>query len=134
MKEASGIMYTIGKVFSVIEIVLSSMLLLAGILCRVFAEEIYREQSGRSFTLADVKAVSVGLIIAASISLVIVFVVLMLANNAKAKLKNNKKDLAPHIIMIVIGVFGDIFYLLGGVFGIVAETSVNQNQDFNNIE
>ncbi|MBR6071475.1 MAG: hypothetical protein IKP77_01415 [Acholeplasmatales bacterium] len=129
MKDASRIMYTIGKVFSVIEIVISSIMLLAGILCRVFSVEIYNEQKGRSFTLDDVKALSTSLIVIASISLIIVFIVLILANNAQKKLKNNKKDIAPHIIMIVIGVFGDIFYLLGGVFGIVAE-----NEDNNTIE
>lgn len=127
MKDASRIMYTIGKVFSIIEIVISAILLLAGILCRVFAEEIYNEQKGRSFTLEDVKALSITLIVFASISLIIVFIVLILANNAQKKLKNNKKDLAPHVIMIVIGVFGDIFYLLGGVFGIVAENEDNNN-------
>ena len=130
MKDVSRIMYTIGKVFSVIEIVLSSLFLVVGILIRSFAEEIYNHQGKEKvFSVGEVRQLGLIFIITSAIAVVICFVVLIIASIAKKKLDNEKKDLLPHIVMIVIGVFGDIFYLLGGVFGIVAETSEVNNQD-----
>ena len=97
---------------------------------RSFAEEIYNHQGKEKvFSVGEVRQLGLIFIIISAIAVVICFVVLIIASIAKKKLDNEKKDLLPHIVMIVIGVFGDIFYLLGGVFGIVAETSEVNNQD-----
>ena len=40
---------------------------------------------------------------------------------------SDKTENAPHILMIIIGIFGDIFYLLGGIFGLVAEHENEEN-------
>ena len=128
MKDVSRIMYTIGKIFSVIEIALSTLFVAGGILFRVNAEEIYKHQ-GRTGTLTagDFRQIGLIIIITGALFLLICTVVFIIATIAQRKLKNDKKDLVPHIIMIVIGVFGDIFYLLGGVFGIVAEQETEEN-------
>ncbi len=127
MKEASKIMYVIGKVFNIIGIFLYGILIALGIIVRQFAKEIYeRITPGATYTEADVKIVGTVFMIIGIVAIVITIIVLILAAYARRKLNNNQRDLAPHIIMIVIGVFGSLFYLLGGVFGLVAESDEGQ--------
>ena len=124
MKEASKIMYVIGKVFNIIGIFLYGILIAFGIIVRQFAKEIYeRRTPGATYTEADVRIVGTTLMVIGIVAIIITLIILILASVAKSKLDNNRKDIAPHVLMIVIGVFGDLFYLLGGIFGIVAETS-----------
>ena len=46
---------------------------------------------------------------------------MLLAVKAQRALDNKLKEDWPHVLMIIVGIFGDLFYLLGGVFGLVAE-------------
>ncbi|MCR5647058.1 MAG: hypothetical protein K6F81_02110 [Acholeplasmatales bacterium] len=127
MKEASKIMYTIGKVFNIIGLFLYGFLIAFGIIARQFANEIYeRRTPGATYTEADVRIVGTTLMVIGIVAIIITLIIFILATVAKKKLNNNTKDIAPHVIMIIIGVFGDIFYLLGGIFGVVAETTENQ--------
>ena len=127
MKEASKIMYTIGKVFNIIGLFLYGLLIAFGIIARQFAKEIYeRRTPGATYTEADVRIVGTTLMVIGIVAIIITLIIFILATVAKNKLNNNTKDIAPHVIMIIIGVFGDIFYLLGGIFGVVAETTENQ--------
>lgn len=127
MKNASSIMYTIGKVFNIIGLFLYAGLMALGIVARALAKDIYeRRTPGATYTEADVRIVGTVLMVIGIVMIFVSLVVLIIASIAKSKLKNNNRDIAPHVVMIVIGIFGDIFYLLGGVFGVVAETSENQ--------
>ncbi len=129
MKTASSIMYTIGKVFNIIGFFLNALFIALGILIKAFAKEIFeRRTAGATYTEADIKIVGTTLMVFGIIAFVVSFVVFILATIAKSKLKNEKRDIVPHVIMIIIGVFGDIFYLLGGVFGVIAEADQEENR------
>ncbi len=122
MKVASKIMYTIGKVINIIEIILHMIIITAGILIINLAEKIFESQSNpNKYSVDEIRNAGTLLLVIGIVFLIVAIVILVLASIAQSKLDNNKKDNAPHIVMIVIGVFGDIFYLLGGVFGLVAE-------------
>ncbi len=127
MKTASKVMYTLGTIFNIIGIFLWAIFIVLGILTRTFSKDIFeRRTAGATYTEADVKIVGTVLMVTGIIAIVITIIVLILAAYARRKLNNNQRDLAPHIIMIVIGVFGSLFYLLGGVFGLVAESDEGQ--------
>ena len=129
MKSVSGIMYTIGKVFNIIGFFLNAIFIALGIIIKAYAKEIFeRRTAGATYTEADIKIVGTTLMVFGIIAFVVSFVVFILATIAKSKLKNEKRDIVPHVIMIIIGVFGDIFYLLGGVFGVIAEADQEENR------
>ena len=123
MKNASKILYTVGKVVNVIEIVLTSLALVFGVLVLIFGRQIIPDIP----MIIDITAIATGtgFTVGGVVALIISIVTLVLANNATRALENGTVDNAPHIVMIVIGVFGDIFYLLGGIFGIVSENTEN---------
>ena len=125
MKQASSIMYTIGKVFNIIGIVVCGLLLILPIVMMAMPEEIYNQQRASDFnrlTVDQIKVLGVGVLIGLIIALIVEIVILVLAIYAKKKLNNNTKETAPHIIMIIIGALGgSIFYLIGGILGLVAE-------------
>ena len=123
MKNASKILYTVGKVVNVIEIVLTSLALVFGVLVLIFGRQIIPDIP----MIIDITAIATGtgFTVGGVVALIFSIVTLVLANNATRALENGTVDNAPHIVMIVIGVFGDIFYLLGGIFGIVSENTEN---------
>ena len=123
MGNASKILYTVGKVVNIIEIVVTSLMLLLGVAVMIFGEAIaVNFQAVASFLNM---ATGTGFTIGGAVALVLSIVTLVLANNATRALENGVTENAPHIVMIVVGVFGDIFYLLGGIFGLVAENTEN---------
>ena len=123
MGNASKILYTVGKVVNIIEIVMTSLMLLLGVAVMIFGEAIaVNFQAVASFLNM---ATGTGFTIGGAVALVLSIVTLVLANNATRALENGVTENAPHIVMIVVGVFGDIFYLLGGIFGLVAENTEN---------
>ncbi|MBO4572826.1 MAG: hypothetical protein J5762_03560 [Clostridia bacterium] len=121
MGSASKILYTVGKVVNIIEIVMTSLMLLLGLVVMIFGETVAANIEALSGMLT--MASGTGFTIGGAVALVISIVTLVLANNATRALDNGVKENAPHIVMIVIGVLGDIFYLLGGIFGLVAENT-----------
>lgn len=121
MGSASKILYTVGKVVNIIEIVMTSLMLLLGLVVMIFGETVAANIEALSGMLT--MASGTGFTIGGAVALVISIVTLVLANNATRALDNGVKENAPHIVMIVVGVLGDIFYLLGGIFGLVAENT-----------
>ena len=129
MKDASKIMYTIGKVFNIIGIVLTALLIVLPIIMIAMPEEVYNQQKATDMnrmTVEQIKVFGVGLLIGIIIAVVVLIVSLCLATYAKKRLDNNTKDTVPHVIMIILGVFGSIFYLIGGILGLVAEENEKQ--------
>lgn len=123
MGNASKILYTVGKVVNIIEIVMTSLMLLLGLVVMIFGETVAANIEALSTMLT--MASGTGFTIGGAVALVISIVTLVLANNATRALDNGIKENAPHVVMIVIGALGDIFYLLGGIFGLVAENTEN---------
>ena len=133
MKKASGIMYTIGKVINIIEIVCNAILVLFGALIIANKEDLFAElikdPANNITSVSQVNSIGLTLLIAGIVACVISIVILILAIKAKKAISQNKKGITPHIVMIVVGVFGDIFYLLGGIFGLVATTQQEQHNN-----
>ena len=124
MKEASKIMYTIGKIFNIIGLVITSLTLVLPIILIAMPDEIYKQQKtidGTKLSVEQIQALGVGTLVAVIIGIVLLIVALCLASYAKRKLNNNTREIAPHVIMIIVGVFASIFYLIGGILGLVAE-------------
>lgn len=121
MKNASKVMYLIGKIINIIEIVVASLLLASAIFV-IGAPDQFVGKVDKITTVEEAKALGITLLVIAIVILIVSIVILVLANKAKKSLDNGATDNKPHIVMIVIGVLGgDIFYLLGGVFGVIAE-------------
>ena len=120
MKTASKIMYTIGRIFNIIAIIACVILIVVGIVAMVAPGKL-ADASDEIATAAEAKAMGMSILITGVVLFVVYTVICAIAGHAKKALNNNKTENAPHILMIIIGIFGDIFYLLGGIFGLVAE-------------
>ena len=114
MKIASKIMYKIGRVFNIIEFVAFIIIAVSGAIFLI---------TGTSVN-DDSQVSGLGLLIFGIVAAIISYIVLRLATKSIKALDNKKVENKPHIIMIVIGVISeDWFYILGGIFGLIAENS-----------
>ena len=120
MGKASKIMYTIGRIFNIVGIVISAIVLLLGMIFTIIGGV----ENAADDNTAALLASGLSMLVSGIICLAIEIVVFVLASKASKALENNTTENKPHIIMIVVGAVGsDIFYLLGGIFGLVAENS-----------
>lgn len=121
MKNASRIMDTVGMVFNIIGLVL---VLIGAILFGVvaFNQDLINKIAQDSSQTADfVKNIVLVYFIFLCVELVVEALVLVVAIKALKNLKEDNGRIASHVMLIVIGIVGfDIFYLLGGIFGVVA--------------
>ena len=128
MGKATKMLYTVGKVFNIIEIILSVLGLTAGILAVVFNNDIGERLLAGGLNMVNsvdgIRFTGWGLIVSSAIMLLVSSVVLALATRAYDSINNGRVDITPHVVMIVVGVFGNIFYLIGGVMGIFDESAV----------
>ncbi|MBO4554973.1 MAG: hypothetical protein J5713_04250 [Clostridia bacterium] len=121
MKSASKAMYTIGRVFNIIALIGMIIVLAVGIFFMVTGKTVTGTDENGAEVELDGRAVGVIMTAVGAVFSVIYLVLILLAGHARKALNNDKTENAPHILMIIIGIFGDIFYLLGGIFGLVAE-------------
>lgn len=121
MKSAAKIFYLIGFIFNILALVIGILLLVllavsvnnAEIIARVVTQTGYGEQLVREMILA--------LIITLSIALLLDIIAIILTLKARKDLIDNNGKLSTHIILLVGGVLtGNLFYLLGGIFGVSA--------------
>lgn len=129
MKKASRILYIIGNVFNIIEIVCSIIMTALGALMmakpETFAEEFAKHNIAELTEVAQVQALGVAVIAIAIISVLFKLVIMFLANKAIKNLDENKTTKGIHIAMLVIGILdGDILYLIAGILALC----VNQEQ------
>lgn len=124
MKQGSSILYLIGNIINAIGIVLMVIL---GVICIAGAGSIDTVPDAYpTYTLEEYQALTKGVGVFLLVYAVICLIVYILASKARKAVNNDTKELKPHIIMIVIGVIGsNLFYLIGGILGIVSETSSN---------
>ncbi len=120
MKTASKVMYTIGRIFNILAIIACVILIVVGIIAMVMPGKL-AESSDDITTADEEKAMCMTILITGAFLFVVYVVICALAGHARKALNNNKTENAPHIIMIIVGIFGDIFYLLGGIFGLIGE-------------
>ena len=121
MAKLANKMYTIGKIINLVIIAASLVVFILGLVFDLSPSSI---SVGGSSTAGEIKDDGLTMLLAGGIPLVVSFVVFLLALKAQSTFNNGVKNIAPHIVMIIIGAVGwNFFYTLGGVFGINAEYS-----------
>lgn len=109
MRNAARTMYKIGRIFSFVLLGLTALLLV------IFSILMIVEAVNGHFPA------HLGSVIWYVIWLALVIVMIILASKAIKAIAQDEKAVAPHVTMIVAGaISGDIFYLLGGIFSLVA--------------
>ena len=125
LTKASSVLYTVAKVFNIIEIVcvvLVSIISLAGIAMKddVWAR-LDAETQSQLVNIDGMVAMLSGLLIACIIGLVIQIVILVFGKKGKAALGTT--NTTPHVVVLVFAVLGGgIFYLLASIFGLVVSS------------
>ena len=131
MKRLSQIMYTIGRVFNFVGIAIFLGMLIFGILTMVMPDlqrDIAMSDAVSASTVSEARAFGLIFLIVGAVFFVVFSVMFGLATYAKRALDNERKDIAPHILMIIIGSFGNFFYVAAGATGIVAEHQPPDNE------
>lgn len=120
MKDASRILYKIGNIINIIGIVAGAILAIIFFVGFGAIDANTAAELGKTLKEAQTLYLTWG--IAMTVCVVIWIVVLCLARKAIKALNDNSNSITSHVIMIVVGVIGSsIFYLLGGIFGVIAE-------------
>ena len=120
MKTASKVMYVIGMISNVLVLILSIVLLIISIIGLAnpeFANQLKQniEASGIPFTGVLESGLGFGIYLFVSN-----LIVILLARRAIRNLNEGNGRVGAHIILLIGGVIcWDIFYVLGGIFGIV---------------
>ncbi len=133
MKNASKTMFNIGNIFTIIYIGLGALLLLIGIIVCVVGGIGLAAANGDAQAEASTAAAigAGGTCIGWGIYFLVTSIVcLVLVKKAKRELadesKSNKK---PFIVTIVVGaIASNVFYVLAGIFGLIAEGQQGQQQ------
>lgn len=120
MKKASSVLYTIGNVFNIIALII--FILVA--CCVGVIDELPSNYDGTMTLNEYITAMRIVFIVFA----VIQAAVLAAGLKAKKAVNDERKQYAPHVVMIVIGIIGSsLLYLIGGILGLLSENSMNNN-------
>lgn len=111
MKTAAKVMYLIGTIFAIIGFIFMIVLVVIGVI-------------GLTNPDAQVEdSQMVAYIVTGIILSIIYLIAILIGNKGRKSLGNGKVNIAPHVLSIVFGALGgDIFFLLGGIFGLVGES------------
>ena len=133
MKNASKTMFNVGHIVTIIYLILGALLAIIGIFVLIFgvgalavaAGDAEAERSAAAAVGAGGTCIAWGIYF-----LVTSIVCLILVGKAKKELadesKSNKK---PFIVAIVVGaIASNVFYVLAGIFGLIAEGQQGQQQ------
>ena len=128
MKSASRVLYIVGRVFNVVTMIFSLIGIILGILFIALKGQIAEACADLEYfnTPKEIEVIGIVFLVSSIIGLLVYVVIFILATNASKKLKEGSTEVAPHVLMLIVGLFGDIFYLLGGIFGIVAANDVER--------
>lgn len=114
MKKASKVMYIIALVLTIIGLILAIFLDISGVLA--MTGQTSGQAPDATMTWAQAGALVLGFGIYLTIDCIISIIFLVWAKKSVGK-----GTTLPHILAIVIGVLGgDVFLILGGIFGILA--------------
>ena len=126
MKKASGVMYLLGKIFEIIEIIFSAFVALIGAVAIARKEEVFQKivESGNTdiTSVEQVQQVGITLLVSGIVAIILGVVVLTLLAHARRAVEEAKPANKLHISMIVLGVFTNLFILLGGAFALGVAT------------
>lgn len=129
MKDASLIMYKIGKVLNIIAIVLFSVIFSFGIISFLGLGIVSLFVAGASLgsneaynSIATFVFSSPFYIVFGLIELAFQILILVFTNKAKDEVEGVRAGKNMQIVMIVFGILsGAIFHFLGGIFGLIAK-------------
>jgi len=125
MIDASKLMYSIGKIFNIIEIASCAINMIAGILLRIFAIDI-QAMIEADTTLEQVISSSNILWILSLVYLILSILFFVISIIIRKNINYSTANTKAHILMIIIGVIINIFYTLGGIFGLVGEKGMHK--------
>ena len=126
MKSVSKTMYIIGNVMAIIAIVFLAIGIITGSLFIAFQSDIAADALKEGIKGLDsarkVEILGTAILVSSALSTLIEMVVVIIAFKAVKKLDENDKNNTIHIVMLVISLIGgNIFYLLGSIFGLVSK-------------
>jgi len=125
MKHASSVMNKIGRIFNIVELVLTAILVVLGAILLPIAIIAAAADKEAAVGVAG----AVGYLVWGLVLLALSIVTLVLAKKANAALANGRTDNGPHILLIVGGaISGNVFYVLAGIFGLVGEHTGNNEE------
>lgn len=124
MKSASKVFYMIGFVFNIIAIIFGGLLLafsIMGLTDQELFEKIVQELQRGPQLVHDTL---IFMIVLLSIELVLDVLFLIIILRAKKDLNEGNGKLSTHVVLLIAGVLAsNLFYLLGGIFGLVAAST-----------
>ncbi len=134
MKNASKTMFNIGNIVTIIYLILGGLLLLIGIIaCAVGGVGLAAANGDAQAEAAAAAALSAGggCIGWGIYFLVTSIVCLVLVKKAKRELADeSKSNKGPFITTIVVGaIASNVFYVLAGIFGLIAEGQQGQKAE-----
>lgn len=128
MKNTSNTMYNIGRIFTIIELILGAIFFGLGIIFAIVGAVV---ENGAALAASGGSLIGTGIWLLVGAILCLVFV-----GKAKKELQNeSSKNLTPYILTIVFGaIAGNVFYVLAGIFGIIAESQQGQKEQPKEVE
>ena len=130
MKNASEIMYKIGKIINSIMIPVSILLIVLGVIGFVAGATQAASSSGQAEPEGLAAAAAASTCVGYGVYFLIVSVLSIIICPMKHKeIANGSTEIAPRVFLIVFGAIADnIFYVLAGIFGLVARSQeLNSN-------
>ena len=124
MKSASKVFYMIGFVFNIIAIIFGGLLLAFSIMGltdhELFLKIVAELNRGEQL----VHDTLILMIVLLSIELVLDVLFLIIILRAKKDLNEGNGKLSTHVVLLIAGILAsNLFYLLGGIFGLVAAST-----------
>ena len=124
MKNTSNTMYNIGRIFTIVELVLGPILFLIGLICVIVGYAVDPRDAALIASGGSLIGWGVYFIVVSILALVFV-------GKAKKELQNEEtKNPTPFIITIVFGAIAtNPFYVLAGIFGLIADGQQGQQNE-----
>ena len=130
MKNTSKLLYAIGFIINLLGVVISItfVILLSVVISDPAKVAVIATDSNR--TVAFVNDVLVALLIIFAVGLFIQIVVAILTIIARHNLVKKTGVMAPHIILLILGILSfNLLYLLGGIFAMVAASNEEDDDE-----
>ena len=124
MKNAANVMYKIARVFNIIAIVACALMVVLGVVFVTCSDMISGNGGGETEAAVLIAAGAVYIVIGL-MELVVQIITVALVNKAISELNSDGDSKKMQIVMIVFGAIGSVFYLLGGIFGLVAKCTAS---------
>ena len=128
MKNASETMFKIGKIINIILIPVAALLLIVGVVFSVVSALAAEAGTASQEDIILVASASGTLIGYGVVLLVTSILSLVICTKKKAEIDGGSNEVAPRVFIIVFGAIAEnVFYVLAGIFSLVA-----RSQEMNN--